>query len=298
VLSPLALAACGKGAESQTAKKPSPASAAAPKPADETIKALVERSKQNLVFVEGGEFMMGDFGELDSVEKLPYTAQSYNKPLHKVQLDSFSISKYKVTYEEYDVYTKANNLPLIAQSGGDLAFRKPNVPAGIPWQGAKDYCLWLGKLAGSPFDLPTEAQWEYAARASGKFLVFPTNDGYFREGVNAPSAAKMKAMVGEYTANYPVGMYPLNPLGLFDMATNAMEWVSDWFSEDYYTHSPLRNPTGPASGTKKVMRSWPNGESGGAMTMYRRSELPDLSNRRAKRSYSFRCTVQQTTPVR
>ena len=287
---------------------------------DAQVKALVEKARQDMVYVEGGEFLMGDFGHLDSVEKLPYTSQPYNKPLHKVVLDSFSISKYKVTYAEYDVYTKAKGLPLLVPSESFHAgYRKPGVPVGVAWQGAKDYCVWLGKVSKLPFALPTEAQWEYAARARGQFLVFPTNDGYYREEINVPSYATRTKLIGdagfpllddgEVLGNsgfvYPVGLYPPNPLGLYDLAHNGQDWVNDWFSEDYYARSPAKNPAGPVKGTTKVLRGLDTGDKDTAMSMHRMRRMPlePPYKRFGKMRYptyleeSFRCVVQHTKPL-
>lgn len=293
----LALSAPAASAKSKSAKEPRPTQA--------EIGALVERSKHNLVFVEGGEFMMGDFGAIHSPDELPYTAQPDNKPLHKVTLDSFSISKYKVTYSEYDLYTRANGLPPIAQSDFERPYRIPEAPAGVPWQGAKNYCLWLRKLSKLPFDLPTEAQWEYAARARGQFLVFPTNDGYYREDVNVPSYETLKKR-GNDGLVYPIGLYPPNPLGLYDMASNGRDWMNDWFSETTYREPNRKNPAGPKSGEHKVVRGLEVTGRDSAMSMYRNKSRPvhrrmkigDLSFTPSYVSNTFRCAVQSPTPVR
>lgn len=269
---------------------------------DAQVKALVEKARQDMVYVEGGEFLMGDFGHLDSVEKLPYTSQPYNKPLHKVVLDSFSISRYKVTYAEYDVYTKAKGLPLIETEEDSSEFRKPSAPAGVPWQGAKDYCAWLGKVSKLPFDLPTEAQWEYAARARGQFLVFPTNDGYYREDVNV-SSYRTEKIIGNGWSVYPIGLYPANPIGLYDLAGNGREWMNDWFGENTYKEAAhYKNPTGPQSGTEKVMRGLEPADKDTGMSMYRRKAKPIgkpgiISGSPSYIGESFRCALQQPKPI-
>ena len=294
----LAVSASATWAKGKPAKEPRPTQA--------EINALVERSKHNLVFVEGGEFMMGDFGAIHSPDELPYTAQPDNKPLHKVTLDSFSISKYKVTYAEYDLYTRANGLPPIAQSDFERPYRIPEAPAGVPWQGAKNYCLWLRKLSKLPFDLPTEAQWEYAARARGQFLVFPTDDGYYREDVNVPSYETLKKR-GNDGFVYPIGQYPPNPIGLYDLASNGREWMNDWFSETTYREPNRKNPTGPKSGKEKVLRGLDLGSRDTGMSMYRNKALPTnrvlnlgdgLVLTSSYVSKTFRCAVQSPTPVR
>ncbi|WP_417926446.1 SUMF1/EgtB/PvdO family nonheme iron enzyme [Cupriavidus nantongensis] len=79
------------------------------------VQALIKKTKSNLVFVKGGTFKMGDFGSISTPDKLPYTSQDESKPLHDVELESFSIGKYKVTYEDFDVYSSATGTPRIAE---------------------------------------------------------------------------------------------------------------------------------------------------------------------------------------
>src|SRR5512139_774298 len=160
------------------------------------IAALVQKTKRNLVFVKGGSFKMGDFGRLRSPEKLPYTGQAEASPLHEVELDSFSIGRYKVTYEDFDVYTDASGLPRIGTAIIDARYRsQPNVPAGVRWTEAKAYCAWLGTQTHLAFDLPTEAQWEYAARNRGKWVLWATDNGLYDEGRNAASYKQYREMM-------------------------------------------------------------------------------------------------------
>lgn len=137
-------------------------------PLDRQIAAVAAKAKQSLRFLPGGTFDMGDWG---NEEGLPYDPDRDSKPLHKVTLDSFSMMAYKVTYEDFDVFTDATGNERINMDSFGRKHRGPKRPAGVSWHGAKAYCAWLGKLTQLPFDLPTEAQWEYAARSGGKRAV-------------------------------------------------------------------------------------------------------------------------------
>jgi formylglycine-generating enzyme required for sulfatase activity len=150
--------------------------------------------------------------------------------------------------------------------------RQPKRPAGVSWYGAKAYCQWLGKLTKLPFDLPTEAQWEYAARSGGKRVLFATDNGKIERPRNFPKDWSHEM---EQPPPAEVGSYPANPAGLYGMSEDNEEWVNDWFDEEYYKKSPKNNPQGPTSGTKKVLR----GSVGGiaeisAMVFMRTSSIP------------------------
>jgi sulfatase modifying factor 1 len=294
---PLALLAFSISACSQTSQSPE-------------VKALVKKSLADMAFVKGGTFTMGDFGPEASPEKLPYTSQDENKPAHQVMLDSFSISKYKVTYADFDIYTAATGKPSWPQDKIPRSYRVPTHPVGVPWQMAKDYCQWLGKESNLPVDLPTEAQWEYAARSGGKPIVFATDNGKYEPDRNFPSsdtiADKLASNVGLVQMYlYPVGKYPANPLGLFDMGFDGRDWVNDWFSADYYANSPAKNPQGPASGTKKVIRGAEGGNDETAMTMYRYGTepaghlIPENGGKTIPSFfmiYTFRCALESSRP--
>lgn len=229
----LALTACAQ----------SPAGETAAQPAVDAGKALVERIKTQLVHLPGGSFEMGDWG---NEEGLPYDMEKDSKPLHKVTLDGFSMMAYKVTYEDFDTFTEAVGSP---QINTDIerykpGSRKPKRPAKVNWFGAKAFCQWLGQISGLPFDLPTEAQWEYAARSGGKKVLFATDNGQIDEGRNYPGDEHKPRIVTP-----EVGAFPPNPAGLYGMLDyTALEWVNDWYQPDYYKRSPLLNPPGPEEG--------------------------------------------------
>jgi len=277
------------------------------------VEALKQKAISDLVFIEGGRFQMGDFGPIHSEEKLPYTSQPENKPLHWVELDSFSLSRHKVTYEDFDVFTDANKKPRIAMARNDKPYREaPNVPAGLNWPEAKAYCKWLGKLTGLPFDLPTEAQWEYAARNRGQMLLWPTDNGMWEERRNVAEYEQrnelmpISAFGGIVTVRaFPISIFPPSPLGLYDMTGNASDWVEDWFSEKYYEVSPEKNPRGPVRGKTKVFRGIESDPETG-LTFYRQNREAEKKIRRLSTGELFsdrwpgigaRCAVQSERPV-
>jgi formylglycine-generating enzyme required for sulfatase activity len=236
---------------------------------DARVKALVAKVKRSLRPLKGGTFEMGDWGTESGQH---YDIDTWSRPLHKVTLDGFSMMAYKVTYEDFDIFTDATGNERINMDEFSIKYRAPKRPAGVSWYGAKAYCEWLGKLAKLNLDLPTEAQWEYAARSGGKRVLFATDNGKLERSRNFPKDWRHEA---EQPPPPEVGSYPPNPAGLFGMSEDNGEWVNDWFDEDYYKSSQKRNPTGPVTGTKKVLR----GSVGGvaeisAMVFMRTSAVP------------------------
>ncbi|SAH29965.1 Serine/threonine-protein kinase pkn1 [Enterobacter ludwigii] len=129
---------------------------------------------------------MGDFGAKYGPEKIQLDAQKDSKPLHKVTLSNYSISKFKTTNQEYQLYLNLNGLQLkqednpLLQEWADALNKLPDTPAHMDWYDAEKYCAWLGKVSGLPFALPTEAQWEYAARNRGSSLLLEPIAVYWR----------------------------------------------------------------------------------------------------------------------
>jgi sulfatase modifying factor 1 len=233
------------------------------------LTALGAKVKSSLRPLKGGTFEMGDWGTESGQH---YDPDAWSRPLHKVTLDGFSMMAYKVTYEDFDVFTDATNNERINMDEISIEDRAPKRPAGVSWYGAKAYCQWLVKITKLRFDLPTEAQWEYAARSGGKRVLFATDNGKIERPRNFPK---------EWTDEVKepplpdVGSYPSNPVGLFGMSENTGEWVNDWFSEDYYKISPVKNPYGPAKGTKKVKRGSVGGQAEiAAMVFMRGAAIP------------------------
>jgi sulfatase modifying factor 1 len=233
-------------------------------------KNFVEEIKRNLVFVEGGEYLMGDYGLQYGAEQLPYDGDEDSRPVHKVKLSAFSIARFKISNKEREMYLRSNGLNLRSFGEGDEQedwkniHSLPGLPAHLDWYEADRYCNWLAKVSDLPFSLPTEAQWEYAARSRGKFLMVATDDGTYRQtnddftkdgggpkGINISTsrdrkefARKMGWRTGVFTP-LPVDGFPPNPLGLYAMSDNGLEWVKDWYDENYYQYSPEVDPQGP-----------------------------------------------------
>lgn len=296
IASTLAVTACGE--EDNAAKY-------LPEPTKANIQALLERSRDNMVFVEGGSFVMGDAGVFDEQgrEVMPERfVDTAARPAHKVTLDAYHISKYEVTFAEYDLFTQAAGREPVMSEDFGIKIREGNYPVGTPtWQAARDYCLWLGKQSGLPYDLPTEAQWEYAARSRGQNVAFATDDGTVDVGRNiAPGATYIS----------PVGSFPANPLGLHDMSGNVSEWVLDWYDKDYYKNSPETNPRGPEQGSEKILRGGGGGnEPIGNDVFSRNATLPvpaeAIKNEVLRKdfekngyaTFGFRCVLNLAEPL-
>ncbi|MCC4114393.1 formylglycine-generating enzyme family protein [Aromatoleum toluclasticum] len=264
---------------------------------DERIAKLKKKVVGDLVYVRGGSFMRGDF-HVQAGLSASFTPNLDDKHVKKITLSDFWIGKYKVAYAEFDVFTDATGRKRTGMEH-EGEFRHPILPAGAYWQEAKDYCQWLGEITGYPFDLPTEAQWEYAARSRGQFFATATDNGHLEYGRNTPHDMQVKAIVTEYTKSgwrYPVGLYPSNPLGLYDMAYLAFEWVGDWYAEDAYEKAASRDPRGPESGEQKVMRSWyiGNGQVLGT-NIWRKFEMPVPNGRKVDGKYLPRQTYWSPT---
>lgn len=267
-------------------------------PSDEALAKLKADTIKNMVFVEGGSFMMGDrkhkvFDKITGNYFMAYYDRGADsKPQHKVTLDSYSISKYEVTWEETDLYAAAKDKEKydFSENGStNQRYRQPRQPAGVrSWYHAKDYCLWLGEITNLPIDLPTEAQWEFAARSRGKKVAFATDNGEYIAGVNNHEEA----------GNYKniVGSFPANPLGIHDMSSNVAEWVNDWYSSSYYSRSPENNPTGPETGKWKIIKGSGTYESSQASNVYNRDKkLPESGHRS---NVGMRCVVNKTVPLK
>jgi sulfatase modifying factor 1 len=218
--------------------------------------------------------------------------------VHRVYVSEFSIGRFAVSQEEYGRFISATGypapavrqLPLVAAGGRAAIFRKRAAPyvweedgpppgyAAHPivlvrFDDAVAYCQWLSESLGRIVRLPTEAEWEKAARGGFEGLRYPWGDEIdaARGNFLADPAAKPRS------GTRAVGSYPPNAYGLHDVAGNVWEWVSDWYSSDYYSSSEPRDPTGPAAGTMRVVRggSWVNDDVEMLRSAYRHQVPPD-----------------------
>ena len=245
----------------------------------------------------------------------PFTLGEDNRPPRWVTLDAFSIQQLKVTYTDFDVYTAANGLPrhpsetdesIAGQIWRD-ARKMADTPAGVSWPQARAYCQWLGKVSGLSADLPTEAQWEFAASNGRKthWEPMPTDNGLMDLGRNHPSFKWKEDHIGYRGVLYPVGRFPPSKLKLHDLIGDGYEWTLDWYAPDtYQTMTNTHNPAGPATGTRKVKRGSPPTASvtfNGFIHTERKSDPPEgklfdgLPQHYARES--FRCVVNQSSPI-
>lgn len=192
-----------------------------------------------LIPIPAGWFLMGSD-----------TGQDNEQPVHRVCIDAFLLAACQVTNAEYgDFLRHTRSLPPIFWNDPNL--NHPEQPAvGVSWFEAVRYCDWLSARSSRHFRLPTEAEWERAARGDREGSLFPWGDappeslpGYAHRWKDGPE---------------PVGRGDINNFGLFNMCDNVHEWCSDWFDPAYYTVSPERNPAGPENGVRKASRggSW------------------------------------------
>jgi formylglycine-generating enzyme required for sulfatase activity len=183
-----------------------------------------------LVFVRGGCFSMGDTFEDGAFDE---------KPVHEVCVSDFSMGKYEVTQGQWKTIMGKN--PSHFSSCGDSC---PVEQAS--WNDVQTFIQKLNQKTGKTFRLPTEAEWEYAARSGGKKERYAgTND-------NLDDYAWCVNNSGRKT--HPVGQKKANTLGLFDMSGNVWEWVVDRYDRGYYSRGPRDNPSGPSSGSSRVLR--------------------------------------------
>jgi formylglycine-generating enzyme required for sulfatase activity len=213
-------------------------------------------------------------------------------PVHEVKITSYSIQAYETTYKDFDIFTQAVGGELIAEDYREEIYTGPNYPAKfLSWYQARDYCQWLGKQIGYPMDLPTEAQWEYAARSRGKAVAHATNNGDIEYGVNYRDPRKIWHPM-------PVGTWPPNPLGLYDMTGNVDEWTVDAWH--VYQDEPLTDPRFtddliPDLSSQKMARG--SGVIGGKgqIQLYRRA-VRDPN--RTGAGIGIRCVVNHPEPIK
>ena len=234
VVSACLLAGCTSGTGLQQVAATGSGSAGSsetPSPTPGSLETRTNSMGMKLVKVPAGSFTMGD-----------PRRQLNATPPHAVSVSSFWIGQYEVTNSEFNRFMK---LPPAPVSPG------PRHPVGnVSWLEADRFCQWLSRREHRSYRLPTEAEWEYAARGGLAGKDYPWGDA-------APNGRAQVAALG--TA--PVGSFPPNGFGLYDMAGNVQEFVNDWYEDGYYANSPKVDPRGPATppGRMKVFRDGPFG---------------------------------------
>lgn len=195
--------------------------------------------EMEMVLIPGGEFLMGS-----------EDGDGSDNPVHRIYVDSFYMDKCEVTNAQYSEFCEQTGRGL-PELWGMKEFRSglgyPNHPVvSVSWRDARAYAEWIGKR------LPTEAEWEYAARGG---LV----------GKDFPNGEDLDSSTGNFSSKgtVPVGSYSPNRFGLHDMAGNVGEWVFDFYDKDYYRASSYENPRGPEEGKFRVIRGggWHSGKS-------------------------------------
>jgi len=193
-----------------------------------------------LISIPEGDFLMGSEDGMDN-----------EKPVHHVWVNGFMMGKFPVTNKEYGIF--------VAETGAqpppfwlEAMFSHPDKPVvGVSWHDAVSYCDWLTDRIGKPFRLPTEAEWERAARGGKESEKYPWGD-------ELPSEKIYPGCDVETGGPVRVGLNEPNGFGLYDMSASVHEWCGDFYDSNYYPISPEKNPRGPSSGIRKVSRggSW------------------------------------------
>jgi formylglycine-generating enzyme required for sulfatase activity len=235
-----------------------------------------------MALIPASKFTMGCNAAID-------VCKTGETPLHKVYLDDYAIDLLEVSNRQYAACVAAGDcLPPAANASitRGAYFNDPQYAdypvMAVNWFQAADYCAWVGKR------LPTEAEWEKAARGDDDTRIYPWGDDH-------PRCAWVNYLAGDGFCvgdAAPAGVYPdgASPYGVLDLAGNVWEWVADWYAEDYYSRYPVndwpRNPVGPSSGEHRVIRGggWDMGAE--SMRLARRQHGVDIDLDTAT---GFRC---------
>ena len=251
---------------------------------------------QHDVTVPAGEFWMGRT-RLWLMDEIGWQLRERydDRPVHRVHLKAYRIDASEVTSAEYAAFAAtpaAGVEPPYHWGGTTPPPGKERLPVyNVTWFDAAKYCAAQGGR------LPTEAEWERAARGDVADRDYPWGNDYVDEVAPAPTAVGQPAAAparperhahsGSSTGPVPVGSFAPNTFGLYDVSGNLWEWTADWYDLHYYSESPVDNPTGPAQGRYRVIRggSWADTETRLGTVYYRNFTAPDT----AQPTIGFRC---------
>ena len=195
---------------------------------DRALHALHDKTLETLVFVKGGSFRTGNYrtdfvdpsGRRDDI----LVSDLAVPPSRDVSLKSFYVAAFEPSYAEFNLFLNSQGYPAL-EVQEELRFNLPDHAANMSLEEATNFCAWLGGLTGLSMRLPTEAEWEYVARSRGLTPGWATDDGNFRAGENVPVTGDRDTSRAELDP--PIGTFPPNPLGVYDLAGGLYEWVSD-----------------------------------------------------------------------
>ena len=259
-------------------------------PSKVELKQFLEKQNDQMIFVQGGTFEMGP-----GAKEQDWLAPN-NQPRTPVTLTSYYIDKYLVTWGAYDFYSKVTGQKLLNNDMIGFFLRDKIHPAfDITWSQAKTYCVWLAKETGLAYDLPTEAQWEYAARSRGLEVQWASNNGLYEPGKNTPNDEQISHQPGEPAvgsyAPMPIAFFPSNPLGLYDMTGSVYQWMKN--SMYSYPGTPQADPQGTDIVNKKMIRGGGYALDTSVAGIYFRmsvdANVPDEEN-------GFRCVINSSLP--
>ena len=219
-----------------------------------------------MVFVEGGTFGMGCSDEQEN------DCEDNEKPAHQVTVNSFYIGKFEVTQIQWETIMgttvhqqrdKFNTNWPVRGVGDDYPMYY------VSWYEIMDFISRLNAATGKQYRLPTEAEWEFAARGGNN------NNGYKYSGSNTINDVAFYDM-NSGKATHKVGSKSPNELGIYDMSGNVWEWCSNWYGKSYYSNSPEIDPQGPSIGMHRIIRGggWDNNSSS-CRSVFRSSNSPD-----------------------
>jgi sulfatase modifying factor 1 len=225
----------------------------------------------DLVFIGSGPFLMG------ASQNESWAGNAM--PQHKAMLSSYYIYKNLVTVNQFKQFCQATGRPMPLSPSFNFDWQKEDHPmVNVTWEEARDYCRWAGG------DLPTEAQWEKAARGTDG-RIYPWGNGFDTTKFwfsNGPT--------GSAGGTTPVGFYGISPYGVTDMAGNVDQWCLDWYDANYYQNCPTKDPMGPDSGTLHTVRGGP-WRSHNPM-LFRTFRRDGIANETRNPETGFRCVIR------